>query len=300
MARSIDSYDAVVVGGGAAGLSAALALGRATRRVLLASCGPTRNAPADAAHNVLTRDGTSPAELVRVGREQLRPYNVTIRDECAVDVRRDDARFIVRFDSGDVRTRGVVLATGVRDVLPDIPGFRELWGTGVLHCPYCHGWEVARRPLAVYGKSDDALHFTRLIRGWTSDLMLFTDGDPELAATDLERIRSHGIVIRQEPVERLLGSGGLEAVVLRGGVTVPRAGLFMRPKQELQSDLPRRLGCALTAQGRVDADATGRTSVARVYVAGDIAPGHQSVPSAMATGALAGAGLNLELLTDDF
>lgn len=300
MSPTLETFDAVVVGGGPAGLSAALALGRARRRVLLTTCGPTRNAPASAAHNVFTRDGTPPAELVAIGREQLRNYDVVVRDECATDVRRAETNYVLSLVSGDVQARGLVLASGVRDVLPDIPGFAELWGTGVLHCPYCHGWEVANRPLAIYGRGEDALHLSKLIRGWTSDLILFTDGDPELPASDVQRIRSRGIEIREEAVQRLAGSPELEAVVLESGETIPRAALFTRPKQELRSDLARQLGCALTAQGRVEADALGRTSVARVFVAGDMAPGHQSVPSAAATGAMAGAGLNLELLTEDF
>jgi thioredoxin reductase len=139
-----------------------------------------------------------------------------------------------------------------------------------------------------------------LIHGWSKDLILFTDGDPELSASDIQRIRANGIVIREEAVQRLAGSRELEAVVLEHGEVIPRAALFVRPKQELRSSLPQKLGCAITAQGRVEADALGRTSVPRVFVAGDMAPGHQSVPSAAASGALAGAGLNLELLTEDF
>ncbi len=295
-----ETFDAVVVGGGPAGLSAALALGRATRRVLLASSGPARNAPASAAHNVFTRDGTPPADLLRIGREQLSAYDVVIRDEWATDVCGDDAHYVVTLESRQIRTRGIILAAGVRDILPAKPGFQELWGLGLLHCPYCHGWEVANRPLGIYARGDDALHFAKLIGGWTSDLVLFTDGDPEISADDMQRIRSNGIVIREEAVQRLTGSRELEAVVLESGEVVPRAGLFIRPSQELRSDLPHKLGCAITAQGRVEADALGRTNVARVYVAGDMGPGHQAVPSAAATGALAGAGLNMELLAEDF
>jgi thioredoxin reductase len=295
-----DTFDAIVAGGGPAGLSAALALGRARRRILLASCGPPRNAPASAAHNVFTRDGTSPAELIRIGREQLRRYDVVFRDECATDVERLESGFLLRFESGDVRTRGIVLATGVRDVLPDIPGFQELWGTGVLHCPYCHGWEVATLALAIYARGEDALHLSTLVRGWSSDVILFSDGDAGLSESDLEAIRASGIVVRQEPVLRLNGSGALQSVVLRSGEVIPRNALFIKPKQELRSDLPLKLGCAITAQGRVEADALGRTSVPRVFVAGDIAPGHQSVPTAAATGAMAGAGLNMDLLSEEF
>ena len=300
MPTAHETFDAVVIGGGAAGLSASLALGRATRRVLLAACGSPRNAPADTAHNIFTRDGTPPAELVRIGREQLGAYNVVIRDECAVDARRDGDAFVVKLESGEVLTRGIILATGVRDVLPDKPGFQELWGKGLLHCPYCHGWEVARRPLGIYARGEDALHFSKLIRGWTNDLTLFTDGDPELSASDLERVRANGIVIRDEPVLRLVGTDELEAVVLQNGETISRAALFIKPRQELRSDLPHKLGCAISAQGRVDADSQGRTNVPFVFVAGDMAPGHQSVPTAAATGAMAGAALNIDLLAADF
>lgn len=300
MSSTLHRFDAVVIGGGPAGLSAALALGRATRRVLLATCGAVRNAPAAAAHNVFTRDGTAPTELLRLGHEQLGPYDVVIRDECATDVHRTESQYIVALQSGDVRARGIVLATGVRDVLPGIPGFQELWGAGVFHCPYCHGWEVANQPLAIYGRGETASHFARLIRGWSRDLILFTDGPTELDTEEEQRIRSNGIEIRQEPVERLAGSHGLEAVILKNGETIPRAGLFVRPKQELRSDLPHRLGCAISPEGRLQADALGRTSVPMVFVAGDAGPGHQSVISAAASGALAGAGLNHDLLAEEF
>lgn len=305
MTPNVSHFDAVVVGGGPAGLSAALALGRARRRVLVAAAGPTRNAPADAAHNVFTRDGTPPAELVRIGREQLAPYDVIVRDEWAADAERTADGFAATFADGDrVKARGVVLATGVRDVLPDVPGLAELWGTGVFHCPYCHGWEVAGRPLAVYAGGtapEQALHLVRLIRGWSDDVVLFTDGPCSLSAEDRARVERNGVAVREERVERLVGAfGTLEAVVLEGGEAVARGGLIVSPKQELRGDLPHRLGCALSADGRVDAALGGRTGVPGVFVAGDIGPGMQSVVSAMASGTLAGAMLNHDLLEREF
>lgn len=296
----IDRYDAVVIGGGTAGLSAALALGRAKRRVLVASCGAPRNAPAHAAHNFFTRDGAFPFELLRIAREQLKPYDVTVRDECAFDVRRSDAEYVVKLDSEEVRARGVIFATGVRDVFPDIPGFRELWGKGVFHCPYCHGWEVKDLPLAIYARGEAASHFVRLIRGWTNDLILFTDGPADLEAEELERINARGIVVRREPIEGLEGSDGLEAIVLEGGERISRSGIFLRPDQVQSSELPARLGCEITPQGRIQADMMGRTNLPMVFVAGDCGPGHQSVPTAAATGAMAGAGLNMDLLNQEF
>lgn len=301
MKDDLETFDAVVVGGGSAGLSAALALGRATRRVLVASCGPTRNAPAHAAHNVFTRDGTPPSELVSIGRDQLRRYDVSIEDECAVDVSTEAAHYIVKLSDGrEVRTRGIVLTSGVRDILPGIPGFEELWGSGVFHCPYCHGWEVARKPLGIYARGDAALHFSKLLSVWTSDLILFTDGPTELSDVDISRIRNNGIVVREDRVARLDGVTALSAVVMENGEAIARAGLFVSPKQELRSDLYERLGCALSANGRIQADEVGRTNVPRVFVAGDAGPAQQSVISAAATGMLAGAGLNLDLAAEDF
>lgn len=296
------SFDAIVVGGGPAGLSAALALGRSRRRVLLAADGPTRNARAEAAHNVLTQDGTPPEELVRIGRAQLDPYDVTVREEQATDAERTGSGFAVTFAGGGrAEARGIILATGVRDVLPDVPGFDELWGTGIFHCPYCHGWEIAGRPLAIYARGETALHLAQLIRGWTDDLVLFTDGPSGLSPSDRVKIERNGIVVREERVERLVGSGGdLKSVALKGGEVVPRDGLFVSPKQELRSDLAHRLGCPLSAEGRVEAGIAGRTPVPGVFVAGDAGPGPQSVVSATASGRLAGAMLNHDLLEGEF
>ena len=295
------SFDVIVVGGGSAGLSAALALGRATRRVLVASDGAPRNAPADAAHNVFTRDGTPPLELLRIGREQLEPYGVTIRSDRVVDARRDGKRFAVIFASGSqVSARGLILAIGMLDILPEIPGFQELWGSGVFHCPYCHGWEVARKPLGLYGRGDEAIRLSRLLRGWAADLVLFTDGPAELAPEDRAKIEKNGIVIREERIERLVGSGHLEAIVLAGGESVARAGLFIGPKLELRSDIAVRLGCQITPEGRIGADAVGRTSVPGVYVAGDAGPNPHAVSVAASTGMLAGVFLNHDLLGEEF
>ncbi len=296
------TFDALVVGGGPAGLSAGVALGRSRRRVLLAASGPTRNARAEAAHNVFTRDGTPPGELTRIGREQLAPYDVTVREARVEHVERGPTGFRATFDRGpDVLARRILLAIGVRDVLPEVPGFAELWGTGVFHCPYCHGWEVSGEPLALYGQGDKALHLVRLLRGWTDDLVLFTDGPSGLSTEERASIERSGVRIHEEPLERLVASGEhLAAVVLEDGERIERSGLFIAPQQELASDLPHRLGCPLTPHGRIQADAAGRTPVQGVFVAGDAGPGHQSVPTAAATGALAGAMLNHDLLEEEF
>lgn len=203
-----ETYVAVVNGGGAAGLSAAL----------------------------------------EIGRDQLGTYDVTLLDGCAVDAAPDGDHYRVRFaDGSDVRSRGVVLASGIRDVLPDVPGMAALWGTGVFHCPYCHGWEVAGRPLGVYARGDAALHLSTLLRVWTPDLVLFTDGPTELPDGALDRLRAGGVTVREDLIDRLEGDATLEAVVMQGGDVIPRAGLFVAPAQVLGSDLHERLGCDVAA-----------------------------------------------------
>ncbi len=289
--------DVIIVGGGPAGLSAALTLGRVRRRVVLASDGPTRNARAPKAHNIFTRDGTPPSELVSLGRRQLEPYDVAIRDERVIDAEVTDSGFVASFaGGGTVTARGMILAIGVRDVLPPLAGLNERWGRSVFHCPYCHGWEVAGRPLAIYGRTDEVLHLTKLIRGLSDDVVVLTDGSHDLSEEAQAALGARGIGIRNEPIERLRGE--FASVQFENGEILERAGLFIAPKQELASDLPHRLGCGMSDDGRVEADETGRTSIARLFVAGDAGPGIQSVPAAASRGSLAAALLNYELLEE--
>lgn len=301
--RSSERYDAVVVGAGPAGLSAALILGRSCRRVLVADAGPGRNAVAEAVHSFFTRDGAPPAELLRIGRKQLSRYAVTIRDESVSVVERMADGFGIVFEGGErVEARRLLFAIGVRDVLPPIEGFEELWGRGVFHCPYCHGWEVAGRPLALYGRGDSGRKLAKLLLGWSSDLILFTDGPATLDDEQRAGLETLGVAIRDEPVERLIvgADGGLEAVALKGGEEVARSALFLEPQQVLRSDLPRLLGCKLTEEGVVETDEAGKTSVHGVYVAGDAGANPQHVLVAAATGARAAVALNHDLLTEEF
>ena len=173
-------YDAVVVGAGSAGLSAALMLGRSRRRVLVLDGGEPRNAPSSGVHYFLTRDGTPPNGLLRIGREQLGPYpGVEVREARAIRSAGSDGDFGVALDDGsEVETRKILLATGVHDELPERPGFRELWGRGIYHCSYCHGWEVRDRPLAVLAKAEALAMRATLTRNWSCDLVALTDVSP--------------------------------------------------------------------------------------------------------------------------
>lgn len=300
---SVDRFDVVVVGGGPAGLSAALLLGRSRRRVLVATDGAPRNSVAEAAHNMFTRDGTPPAELLRIGREQLAAYDVTMREALVSGIERTEEGFRVDFEGGQsVDTRKLLLATGVRDILPPVAGLQELWGRGAFHCPYCHGWEVADEPLGIYGNGEVGFEFGRKLLGWSRDLILFTDGPAELTEPQRARLAELDVEIREETIERLVAdpAGGLQAVLLDSGESVSRRGLFLHPSQEPRSDLPLRLGCAMTPEGRVEADERGKTGLPGVYVAGDAGANPELVICAAASGTMAAAALNGDLLEEDF
>ncbi|HEY1015535.1 MAG TPA: NAD(P)/FAD-dependent oxidoreductase [Herpetosiphonaceae bacterium] len=300
-------YDAIIVGGSNAGLSAALALGRSRRRVLVIDSGRPRNQPAQAMHNFLSRDGTSPAELRRIGSEQLAAYDgVELRAGEATGAAPIAEGFgLALADGSTAAARKLLLASGVEDLLPPIPGLAELWGGAVFHCPYCHGWEMRDLPLAVCASGPLALEALKLLRGWTSDLALCSNGPAELSAEEREQIVRRGIPIYEAPIARLAGADGeLARIEFADGGALERRGLMLRVPQRQRSDLAGLLGCELVGDGPlahlIKVDMLGRTSVPGLYAAGDCATPLQQAIAAAAAGAAAGAGINHELLAEEW
>lgn len=293
-------YDVVIVGGGPSGLSAALALGRARKRVLLCDSGPRRNAAAEHIHNFVTRDGTPPDEFRRIGRQQLAGYpNVRVQDVRVESIAGARGAFRVALTSEVVEARRVLLCTGMIDEMIPLDGFRELWGRAIFQCPYCHGWEAQDRKwgfLALPAVAAHFLPFALQARGWTRDLVVFTSGAFVVPEDTSAQLRAAGIRLETAPVARLVArENRLEAVELANGATVPCDVLFAHPPQR-QIELVRALGVALDDDGLVRVDPMKReTSIPGIYAAGDLATRMQGAILGAASGTQAAAMLNLEL-----
>jgi thioredoxin reductase len=296
-------HDVIIVGAGPAGLSAALILGRCSRSVVVFDAGHPRNAASHAMHGFLTRDGVPPLEFLRLAREELRQYEtVAVRDmEVVAAECRPDKRFAVTLGSGEcLISRKLLLATGVVDNIPDIPGVRELYGRSVFHCPYCDGWEVRAQPIAVYGNRERGLGLSLELLGWTRDLVLCTDGPCEIDVEGRSTLARHGITVREDRIVQLEGRDGLlSAIVFADGTRLARRAMFFTTGQAQRSNLLVRLGCEFNEKGTVRTGKYETTHLPGLFVAGDASRAVQWVVVAAAEGAEAAFAINTDLLRED-
>ena len=298
----MNSYDVLVVGGGAAGLSAALVLARARRRVLVVDSGAPRNAPAAHLHGFLSRDGLPPGQLLAAGRAEVVGYGGEIVADTVLDVTRDgDHGFRVRLAGSDpVRARRLLVATGLRDVLPDVPGLRERWARDVLHCPYCHGWEVRDRRLGVLGSAaPESVHYAQIVRQWTSDLVLLVPTG-SLTGTQRSELAARAVeVVEGDVAGVVVTADALTGVEMSDGRTVPLDAVFVPPRFVPADGLLVDLGCDVDDDGWVVRDATGRTSIPGVWVAGNVANPRAQLITAAGEGSAAAIAINADLVADD-
>jgi thioredoxin reductase len=291
-------YDVVIVGGGAAGLSGALVLGRARRRVAVVDAGSPRNAPAAHMQGFLSRDGMPPADLLAVGRAEVTAYGVEMIEDQVVGV---EAGFSVRLASGrELDARRILIATGVRDELPDIPGASERWGRDLLHCPYCHGWEVRDRPLGVLGTRPDAVQHALLVRQWSDDVVFFVH-TMDLGPDERRRLEARGVQVMHGPVARLVvESDRLTGVELVDGRVIPRVAVFIRPANVPHADgLLAGLGCKVDQAGFPLVDTFGQTSIVGVWAAGNVVDPRLQVITSAGAGSAAAIAINADLVQDD-
>lgn len=296
VAENGPDFDVVVVGGGPAGLSAALVLGRCRRRVLVLDDRDPRNARARAMHGFLSREGISPWELREIAEAQLEPFDVEIRRERATDARAVDVGFEVVTATGVVRTRKLVLASGMRDEIPRIDGIEPLLGVSVHFCPYCHGWESRERPLAAYARGGEkAVEFALGLTTWSRDVMLFTDGE-RLGSAEHETLGRNGVAVREARIARLESDGEhLTAIALEGGEVVPRRAMFVHAGRVQRSRLPEKMGVVFAPDATVEVGTCERTNVPGLWVIGDASRDVQFAIVAAAEGAKAAYAINREL-----
>lgn len=306
------SYDVIVIGGGAAGLSGALSLVRARRSVLVIDDGQPRNAPAEHMQNFLSRDGMPPSELLTLGRAEVSGYGGQFAANRVVAIeRREHERhtFRVTLNNGStVLARRLLLATGLVDVLPDLPGVAERWGRDVIHCPYCHGWEVRDQAIGILGTGPMAVHVALLFRQWSDDVVLFQHSAPPLSPEQREQLDARGIRIIAGEVANLdVHDDRLTGVRLRSGEQIARHVVVVSPLMRVRTELLDMLGISVTEQEVagtvlttfVKVDTLGATSAARVWAAGNLTDASLQVIGAAAAGSRAGAGINADLINED-
>src|SRR5690606_19152198 len=270
-------------------------------RVLIVDSGKPCNAQTPHSHNFLTQDGAPPAAIAALGREQVLAYPTVklIHDEVT-GVTGENLDFRIETAGGmRANARKVVFATGIKDQLPAVNGLATCWGISVIHCPYCHGYEYRDQPTGLLVNGETALERTRLIRNWTKELTVFTNGEMQITPQDLTTLADMGVAVVETPIQQVVHTNGqLDHLVLADGSTVPLAALYASVPFEQQSNLPQRLGCELQNSGHIKVDATQRTTVPGVYAAGDNSTMLRSVSAAVAAGTMAGAFVNHELISE--
>ncbi len=306
-----ENYDVVVVGGGAAGLSGAVALARSRRSVLVVDAGDPRNAPASHVHNFLSRDGTPPSELSAAGRAEVTGYGGRVETGRVTALARDGARFGVQISTEagprTVAARRLLVATGVRDVLPDVPGLAARWGIDVLHCPYCHGWEVRDQRIGILSTGPAAVHQALLFQQLSPYVTLLRHTGPAPDAEQRALLEALGVAIAEGEVEQIeADASGLTGVVLVGGGHLALDAVVVAPRMEARAEVLEPLGLepveVLLGEHpigtRIEADRTGATAVPGVWVAGNLTDPQAQVVSAAAAGLMAGAAINFDLVLE--
>jgi thioredoxin reductase len=301
-------WDCIIVGGGAAGLSAGLVLGRARRRTLLVDAGVQSNLAAHGIGGLLGHDGRDPAELYETGRRELSAYpSVEVRTGDVMTGERADDGFVLHLADGSrERTRRVLLATGMDYRPPAIPGIDLLWGGSAFHCPFCHGWELRDQPLAVLARGQRAVHSALLLRGWSDDIVVLTDGPADLEDNDRARLAAADIAVDERSVAELASDNGqLSAVVFADGNRLARTGILVATTLHQRSTLAGQLGAdpaepTPVAENPIAVDGIYRTTAPGVFAAGDLSAQMPQVAAAIASGSHAAAAVVQSLMADEY
>lgn len=295
--------DVVIIGGSYAGLSAAMALGRALRNVLVVDHKKPCNRYTPHSHNFITQDGEAPALIAAKARNQLEQYATIhfVNDEV-IKASQIDTSFQVETKEGQIYTaKKLLFATGLKDIMPVIGGFEACWGKSILHCPYCHGYEVRQQRTGILANGDIGFESIKMISNWTKDLVLFTNGPSTLSTEQTTLVAKYNIPIIEKPIESIKHQQGyIQHICFSDGSAFAVTVLYARPIVEQHCDLPVTLGCELNEQGLLNVDPLQRTNIKGIFAAGDNGSSFRSVSIAVATGTMAGATLNKELIDEQF
>jgi thioredoxin reductase len=299
---SNNSFEVIIIGGSYAGLSAAMSLGRSIRKVLIIDSGKPCNEQTPFSHNLLTHDGEKPADIARKAKEQVMQYpTITFMKGKVVNAERVDQSFKIETEEGAIfKAHKLLFTTGVFDQIPDIKGFSECWGISIVHCPYCHGYEVRNAATAVFVNGDDAYHVCMLLTNWTKEITLITNGPSTLTEEQLGRIRKHNIeIIEKEVMAFDQTDGQIKQILFKDGSGHPTSVMYAKIPFIQHSDLPEKLGCRFTEHGYIFIDEAQRTTIPGVYAAGDNVTMRRILSGAIGTGTLAGISINLDLIMEN-
>jgi thioredoxin reductase len=296
-------FDVIIIGGSYAGLAAGMALGRAMRKVLIIDSGNPCNKQTPYSHNFLTNDGKTPGEISKLAKEQVMVYSSVhfIKGQATAVVNKSNG-FDVQIETGETyHSRKLVFATGIKDIMPEIPGLSESWGISVLHCPYCHGYEVRHQKTAILANGDAGFELSSLISNWTTDITLYTNGTATLTAQQRTKLLERKIKVSEAAISRLENKDGyLEHIVFTDGTKDPVKAMYARLPFIQHSLIPQTIGCEITQDGYIKIDSAHRTTVPGVYACGDNVTRMRTVANAVAMGTTTGMMVNKELIEEDF
>jgi thioredoxin reductase len=297
------NFEVIIVGGSYSGLAAGMSLGRALRKVLIIDSGKPCNSQTPYSHNFITQDGRTPKEIATLAKQQVEQYStVTFFNGLATDGVKTENGFEIQTASGEIfNAKKLIFATGIKDLMPNIEGYAECWGISVLHCPYCHGYEVRNERTGILGNGEYAFEFAHLISNWTNDLTLFTNGKSTLTTDQTAKIESHNIKIVEKEIEKLDHiSGHLQKIVFKDGTSSSVKALYARSPFEQHCVIPKILGCELTDEGYIKIDALQKTSIDGVFACGDNTTRMRTVANAVAMGTTTGMIVNREIIFEEF
>lgn len=298
-----NNFEVIIIGGSYSGLSAGMTLGRSLRNTLIIDSNLSCNRQTPHSHNFITQDGKTPKEIASVAKEQVLKYDkVKFHDALAISGKKTTDGFEITTEAGEIFTaKKLLFVTGIKDIMPNIPGFADCWGISVIHCPYCHGYEYTGEKTGILANGETAFELGKLISNWTSSITIYTNGKSTLTQEQTAKLNKHQIEIIETEIEHFEhNAGNIQNIVFKDSSKVEITAVYVRPTFTQHCDIPVQLGCELTEQGYIKVDNMQKTSIVGVFASGDNTTAMRSVANAVATGAFAGAVINKELINEAF